>query len=319
MLSLNDCKLSCGRPLAFASTLIMIALAMASTSRARADGFDIGAASNFAVLYEGNGGNTLNFNNSGITGNIGIGATGKFDYAGGCVGNCLITGAVDFSATNTGQFTSNNTTITGGVNYSVSAVANALLSVNSLSQTLAGESGTAVNIASGGSINATSGALDANGNRVFTATINSNFSAGTTFTINGTASQHVVLNIPTTGGHGFNGSIVLAGGITSDQVLFNFDAGNYTTLTGGDTLTISTNGFTTTGIFLDPNGNIQINHSVLDGRLFGGDTQNMQIVSGATIVAPVGVPGPVVGAGLPGLVAACLGLLGLARRRRSAA
>jgi hypothetical protein len=56
-------------------------------------------------------------------------------------------------------------------------VANALLSVNSLSQALAGESGTAVNIASGGSINASSGTLDANGNRVFTATINSNFSA----------------------------------------------------------------------------------------------------------------------------------------------
>jgi len=303
------------RSLSFGTcALITLVLAATSTPPARADGFDIGAASNFGVLYEGNGGNTLNLNNSGITGNIGIGATGKFDSAGGCVGNCLITGAVDFSAANTGQFTSNSTTITGGVNYNVSAVTSALNAVNSLSQSLGLESGTAVNIASGGSINASSGALDANGNRVFTATINSNFSAGTTFTINGTASQHVVLNIPTTGGHGFNGSIVLAGGITSDQVLFNFDAGNYSTLSGGDTLTISTSGNATTGIFLDPNGNIQINHSILDGRLFGGDTQNMQIVSGATIVAPVGVPGPFAGAGLPGLVAACLGLLTLRRR-----
>jgi hypothetical protein len=180
-------------------------------------------------------------------------------------------------------------------------VASALTTVNSLSQALALESGTAINVAGGGLINASSGVLDTNGNRVFTATINSNFTAGTTFTITGTASQHVVINIPSTGGHGFDGSIVLAGGITSDQVLFNFDGGNYTTLTGGDTLTISTNGFTTTGSFLDPNGEIQINnHSVLDGRLFGGDTQNMAIVSGATIVAPAAVPGPVAGAWLTG-------------------
>jgi hypothetical protein len=275
-------------------------------------GFTLGDAANFAVLYEGNGGNTLQFNNSGITGNIGIGGTGSFASAGGCVGNCLITGVVEFSAANTGQFSSNNTTyvpaLSPGVNplYNQANVSSDLTALNLLSQTLGAEAGTAVNIAGGGSVNVSSGTLDGSGNRVFTATINSNFTAGTTFTITGTSSETVVFNIPSTGGHGFNGSIVLVGGITSDQVLFNFDAGNYATLSGGDTLTISTNGNTTTGTFLDPNGTISINHSVLLGRLFGGDSHNMSIVSGAYIIAPeTSVPEPgsliLLGAGLVAL------------------
>jgi hypothetical protein len=66
--------------------------------------------------------------------------------------------------------------------------------------------------------------------------------------------------------------------------------GNYTNHTGGPTLTINTNGQTTTGIFLDPNGGMQLNHSVLNGRFFGGDDTNQQIVSGAFINAPPEAP-----------------------------
>ena len=33
--------------------------------------------------------------------------------------------------------------------------------------------------------------------------------------------------------------------------------------------------------------------------------------------ATVGVPGPIVGAGLPGLLAACFGMIALAKRRRN--
>ena len=262
--------------------------------------FMLGDASNFAVLFEGNTGKTLNFNNSNISGNIGVGNNGFFASAGGCAGNCLITGAVEFSAPNTGQFSSNNTTIIGGVLYNQPNVQTDLTSLNTLSQNLGSEPGTSLTITGGGSVNASSGTLDANGNFVFTLSNASNFPNGT-FTINGTSSQFVVVNVPMS--FSFNGSIVLAGGITSDQVLFNFTGGNYSTLSGGDTLTISTNGATTSGTFLDPNGNIQINHSVLHGRLFGGDSQNMQIVSGVEIDAPPSnVPEPLssflVGGGL---------------------
>lgn len=54
----------------------------------------------------------------------------------------------------------------------------------------------------------------------------------------------------------------------------------------------------------------------LDLRVVGGsltDFEHYRIEVGPTINA---VPGPVVGAGLPGLIAACLTLIGLAKRRR---
>jgi hypothetical protein len=49
---------------------------------------------------------------------------------------------------------------------------------------------------------------------------------------------------------------------------------------------VNTNGLTTHGIFLDPNGTMSLVHSVLDGRFWGGDDSNQQIVSGANISAP---------------------------------
>lgn len=276
----------------FSLSVALFGLMIATAPPARA-GFTLGDASNYAVLYEGNG-QQLMFNNSGVTGNIGIGATngttGKFTDGAGCTPSpCVITGPLNFSAANTGQYSNGGSTITGGVHYGVTQVQTDLNALNTLSQNLGTEAGTSISIVGGGSIDATTmGMSDGSGNKVFTATVGS-FANGTTFTINGTSSQTVVINIPTTT-NGFDGEIVLTGGITSDQVLFNLDGGNYATQTGGSTLTISTNGGVTTGTFLDPNGNIQINHSVLDGRVFGGDTANLSIVSGANIDAPPAPP-----------------------------
>jgi uncharacterized repeat protein (TIGR01451 family) len=87
----------------------------------------------------------------------------------------------------------------------------------------------------------------------------------------------------------FDGNVVLAGGLTPDNVLFNFVGGS--NLTGGPPLSFN-NGNSSDGssldqgIFLDPNGRISANPSNILGRLFGGDTANFQFNGGSNITAP---------------------------------
>jgi hypothetical protein len=197
-----------------------------------------------------------------------------------------------------------------------SSLANsAITDSNNLGQTLGGEAGTAVTLTSSQTINASSGVLDSHGNRVFT-TSSVNLNNSTTLTINGSASDYVVINV-TDNNPAFNGTIALTGGITTDHVIFNMFGGNYLTHTSGPTLTISTNGATSMGIFLDPNGGMQMNHSVLDGRFFGGDTTNQQIVSGANINAPTTPSAaPLPATAMAGLI--LMGGLAVVRRSRVA-
>jgi hypothetical protein len=55
-------------------------------------------------------------------------------------------------------------------------------------------------------------------------------------------------------------------------------------------------------------------------RIINGGTGNSEAqISGITVTSIAAVPGPIVGAGLPGMVMACGGILALARRRRKAA
>jgi hypothetical protein len=47
------------------------------------------------------------------------------------------------------------------------------------------------------------------------------------------------------------------------------------------------------GDFLDPLGGISADNSILNGRIFGGDSTNLGIVSGVTLNAPLSaVPEP---------------------------
>ena len=291
--------------LAFAAAL---ALSATLAPQAHAD-IDLGVAANYGILIEP-GAKNYQLNNATIGGNVGIGTglTGSVQIA----GNGFITGQLQI--VDSSESVSNPGNVSGGVFFNQSQVTTAINTVVALGTTFAGETGSALTIVGGGQvINASSGTLDPSGNEVFTVAGNgyNNNSGG--ITINGTASQFVVINVNNTGNEGIGGPINLSGGITSDHLFFNFTgSGNF-----GSTLDVNqTAAFTANGIFFVPNMKVNINNIDIEGRLFGGAAgQDFQTVGGFVLNAPQlpGVPEP--STTVLALVTAIFGL-GYARYRR---
>jgi hypothetical protein len=300
-------------------------LTSALAARAGLTGFSLGDAANYAAIFQGGGGNALNINNpSGLfdntdAGNIGIAGTGQLAVS----GPLTINGNVNFAGTVNvnGQYNNGgNVIITGSVVGGQLMVQTDMNNLNSLSTMLGIEGGTSVALNSGGTINASTGTIDAMGNSVFN--VSSINAPNGTLTINGDGIHKVVFNISAGVDQNLHfNSIVLTGGLTPDDVLFNLYGGNSLTLTGGPNLSLNSNGGTLNGIFLDPFGDISLTHSILAGRIFGGDSHNEAIVSGGTLLMPQGAPVPepsTVFAGVLLLLPLGLGVLRNVRRHRSA-
>jgi hypothetical protein len=292
-------------------------LTIFSTPTVWASNIPIGDAANYAILYSGLGNNQLSITNVTIQGNIGVGNTGK--VANSCTST--VNGRLDFSSANTGQFSSTNGANVGptSVNYGRANVANDLSALSTLSSTLGSASAGATNVSL---LNATTQIIDESGGTLLT--INGiayrvfNISsvhdqAGQLLTINGDGSGDPVV-FDFASNTNLQGDIVL-NSLTADQVLWNFYGGNNGS--GGPNLSLNNNASSYpleqwSGILLDPNGAISVVNANLNGRVFGGGDQNMQIVSGDHITAPsIPVPEPSTFV----LNATCFGLLLMVCRR----
>ena len=260
---------------------------------------NLGEAANYGLLFEGLGGKTYTQTNVDFTGNIGIGNNGLAALN----GPGTIIGSVDFSAPDTGQ-RSGNIIPTGGVNYNVAAVTSALNTVNALNTQLGLINGTDVAITNSMTISVGTGVLASgagfNNVRFFDVT---SYTLGNNRTLildGDAAGDSVVLNF--TGNTNFNGQVVLMGGLTADQVIFNWKGGSGGT--GGPTLSINNQGDAAhpdnniQGIFLNPNGTISINSTRMNlGRIFGGDTANLNFTN-STFFSPVAEPSALILAGV---------------------
>jgi len=277
----------------FLATVGILLLAVAITPPALATNIPIGVAANYAVLYEGTGGHNLQITNVAIGGNVGVGGTGKVQDS----GPSDITGRLDFSAANTGQFSNSNPGNSGptSVNYGVTDVGNALATVNLLSANLAAAAGNGLALSGTQTVNQSAGMLDTiNGVSYYVFNVTS-YSAndGNVLTVNGNGTGDPVLfNFLYNSNVNLGGDVVL-NGLSTDQVLFNFG-------TSGKNVSLNNNGSSFPlpdafmGIILAPNDGLSLVNANLDGRVFGGDSSDMQIVSGDRInITPVTPPPPV--------------------------
>jgi hypothetical protein len=244
-----------------------------------------GAFSGYALAVQGGSGGALHLSSdSPIFGNVAIGSTSQIVQSAGDT----IHGNLDFAGSSPAQGTSGGVTVTGHTNFNVAAADNAVADAESLFSTYTATSSLAslATALGGGSTLTVSGTGNYSAHE-FVYFASTSLGA---ITINAPSSDYVIINV----GEGSNRSagtgnyaiagVTLAGGITSDHVLFdidttgNFQAGPNSPIVNAD--------------IIDNEGNTNLNSITLNGRLFCTDVAaagNCSVVSNAVLNQPSNV------------------------------
>ena len=263
-------------------------------------GTELGGAADFGVLDTSTNGNISMANAASagfVIGNVGVSGTSPGNFSDSGVN---ITGSLDLGGSQ--KVTLSGATISGGINLSQGSVLSADASLAALaSTTFAGL--TATQTISGGAVTGTRTITAANQGGLNVIDLSAiNLGNGDTLTLKGSAGTEFILN--DSGGLTLNSAnIVLTGGLTKNDVVYNVTGGSVATSGGLN------NESTLKGIILAENTSVSISPGAVTGEIIGGE--NINIASGGSVS---GAPGPTMGAGLPGFV--LLGGLAFAWRLR---
>ena len=217
-------------------------------------------------------------NVTGIVGNIGLanGADLKANNtnatsAGNEVnGNVYFQGSSNFAGSG-GCNPAPGCYVMGSIFTMQSQIANAITDANNAATTFA-------------SLGATSGVTSITGNTTINATglvtvvnlIDFNLGNGATLTLNGSAGDQFIFNLPAADWHTLQGQVLETGGVSQNDVVFNvIGTGNLHFSGGGNAAGIN-------GILLAASADISMSPGFINGELIAGGT-SIQIVSGGEV------------------------------------